>query len=161
MDHPKEVVVKEGDSLWILGEQLNVDWIDLQSYNKLNDDIIYVGEVLKVPQISRRLSSSRPPSHLPSKPNTRVLREKTKPVVVQPGDTAWDIAVNYGLSLEEVEAVNSVIPEIIYPGDVLLLPAHAVKHHPAFLSLKAAKAKIRGVAPNAHFFDVFPPEKGP
>lgn len=161
MDHPREVVVKEGDSLWILGEQLNVDWVELKSHNKLNEDVIHVGEVLKVPGISRPISSSRPPSRLPAKPNTRVLKEKTKPVVVQPGDTAWDIAVSYGLSLEELEAVNSVISDIIHPGDVLLLPEHAVKHHPAFLSLKVAKAKIRGVAPNAHFFDVFPPEKGP
>ena len=160
MDHPKEIVVQGGDTLWTLGRELNVDWAELKSHNRLKDDLIVVGEVLKVPQISRTVGTARSSSQVPLKPSTRVLKKATKPVVVQPGDTAWDIAIRFGLTLEELEDVNATIPAVIYPGDVLQLPEDAVKRHRAFLSLKGVKAKIKGVAPNAHFFDVFPPEKG-
>lgn len=158
---PKEILVEEGDTLWTLGQKLNVDWLELQACNGLKDDLIFTGEVLKVPQISR-IATSKP--HVPRTTHavsaSKALKpKKTKPIVVQPGDTAWDIAIKFGLTLEDLEAVNVSIPDLIYPGDILYLPEDAVKRHRAFSSLKAVKAKIKGVSPNAHFFDVFPPEK--
>eukprot|EP00271_Cylindrocystis_brebissonii_P013393 TRINITY_DN33185_c0_g1_i1.p1 TRINITY_DN33185_c0_g1~~TRINITY_DN33185_c0_g1_i1.p1 ORF type:complete len:355 (-),score=43.63 TRINITY_DN33185_c0_g1_i1:905-1969(-) len=161
--HPKEVVVREGDCLWTLGQKLNVDWTELQTLNHLKDDIIIAGEVLKVPQISRIAaspsSSDRPRASRYHAASKRLVWQKTKAVTVEPGDTAWDIAMRFGLTLEDLEEVNAEIPDIIYPGDVLFLPETAYKLHRAFRNLKTVKAKIKGVAPGANFFDVFPPEK--
>lgn len=158
---PKDIVVVEGDTLWTLGENLNVDWQELQSINKLEDDLIFPGQILRVPQMSR-VAAAREQSQRPhSERITKKLRDiETKTWVVQPGDTAWDIALRFGLTLEDLEAVNEEVPDLIYPEDIILIPADAALRHKAFTNLKTVKAKIKGVSPKAHFFDVFPPEKG-
>ncbi|BBN14129.1 hypothetical protein MPTK1_6g09090 [Marchantia polymorpha subsp. ruderalis] len=86
--------------------------------------------------------------------------QRTKAWVVQPGDTAWEISERFGLTVEQLTRVNKVIPDVLYPGDVLLVPEDAVER-PVGWTFQAAKARIKGIAAhaNAKFFDVFPPPK--
>lgn len=44
--------------------------------------------------------------------------------IVQPGDSAWDLASRYGLTSEEVQAANPDVPDLAYirAGDLLSLP---------------------------------------
>jgi LysM repeat protein len=53
---------------------------------------------------------------------------KTKTIVIKKGDTLWDLAVKYldhGLLWKEIHRLNPYIknPDLIYPGDELVLPA--------------------------------------
>lgn len=42
--------------------------------------------------------------------------------VVEPGDTAWTIAVRYGISLADLVEINGLVtPEWIYPGETLVV----------------------------------------
>ena len=47
-----------------------------------------------------------------------------KEYVVQPGDTIWKIARNFGITVSEILDVNPAIenPELIYPGQSIKLP---------------------------------------
>ncbi|KAG6541624.1 hypothetical protein Mapa_017017 [Marchantia paleacea] len=86
--------------------------------------------------------------------------QRTKAWVVQPGDTAWEVSERFGLTVEQLTRVNKVIPDVLYPGDVLLVPEDAVER-PVGWTFQAARARIKGLAAhaNAKFFDVFPPPK--
>ncbi|KAL2620765.1 hypothetical protein R1flu_000970 [Riccia fluitans] len=85
---------------------------------------------------------------------------RTKEWVVQPGDTAWEISERFGLTLEKLADVNKMIPDVLYPGDVLLVPEDA-RERPVGWTFQATKAKFKGLAsyPSAKFFDVFPPPR--
>ncbi|KAJ7568195.1 hypothetical protein O6H91_01G022700 [Diphasiastrum complanatum] len=144
------VVVEDGDTLWTLSRKLGVEWQELQAANSLKDELIFAGEVLKLPP-HPHLKNPRgaPPS----------WQRRTKPLVVQPGDTAWDISERYGISVEELQEVNSIVLDVLFPGDVLLVPEEAVERPRQIWAFKSVKPRIRGIAgfANANFFDVFPP----
>ena len=42
--------------------------------------------------------------------------------IVQAGDTLWDIAQDYGITVDTLKTANSVIDEIILPGELVYLP---------------------------------------
>jgi LysM repeat protein len=44
--------------------------------------------------------------------------------VVQPGDTLWSISQQVGLSVDALRAANGISGDLIYPGQVLVLPAN-------------------------------------
>jgi len=45
--------------------------------------------------------------------------------VVQLGDTLWDIAIRFGVDVETLKARNGLEGDLIYPGQVLILPGPA------------------------------------
>lgn len=85
-------------------------------------------------------------------------------VVVEPGDCAWEISARFGLSLEQLQDFNAGLtnPDLLYPGDVLLVPHDAVLRPRQLWNLRAVKARLKGIAAhaNAKFFDVFPYPQG-
>lgn len=84
--------------------------------------------------------------------------QRTKAWVVEPGDSAWEVSERFGLTLDELREVNAGIPEVLYPGDVLLVPEDAVLRPRQLWNLRAVQARLKGIAAhaNAKFFDVFP-----
>lgn len=42
--------------------------------------------------------------------------------IVQTGDTLWDIAQDYGITVDTLKTANSAIDEIIKPGELVYLP---------------------------------------
>src|SRR5688500_12259459 len=42
--------------------------------------------------------------------------------IVQAGDTLWDIAQDYGITVDTLKSANSAISEIIKPGELVYLP---------------------------------------
>lgn len=42
--------------------------------------------------------------------------------VVQRGDTLYKIASNHGVSIEDLIAANNLVSNVIYPGQVIILP---------------------------------------
>ncbi|CAI5536183.1 unnamed protein product [Closterium sp. Naga37s-1] len=100
--------------------------------------------------------SSSPYAREPPQPKKEI---KTKSVLVRDGDTAWDISLRFGLTLDELLSLNASIPDPLYPGDELLLPADAVERPRALVALTGVKAKVKGTMRNANFWDVFPPPR--
>lgn len=48
---------------------------------------------------------------------------------VQPGDSLYQIAQRYGISVEELQSANPQVenPSLLYPGQVLIIPAQSTK----------------------------------
>ncbi len=116
-------VVKQGDDLWSIAKNLygsGYNWIDLATANKLqNPNVLNVGSTLKVPDVKTRtvvqnnVATTQP-----------TITEKTYTVVK--GDCLWNIAIRaYGDGYKWVQiakANNLTHPDLIYPGNVFVLP---------------------------------------
>ena len=52
-----------------------------------------------------------------------IIGEASQPFyIVQSGDTLWDIAQDYGITVDTLKTANSAIDEIIKPGELVYLP---------------------------------------
>ncbi|RMG98757.1 MAG: LysM peptidoglycan-binding domain-containing protein [Chloroflexi bacterium] len=106
---PLTHVVQEGESLWSIAARYNLKLADLLWFNNLTEDaILRPGDELMI-----RLAPGQSPPPTPTPILTHVVRA---------GQTLWDIALTYGLSLDELLAYNGLSAEaIIRPGDVLFV----------------------------------------
>ncbi|MEZ4516981.1 MAG: LysM domain-containing protein [Chloroflexota bacterium] len=105
-------IVQPGDTLWGISRQFNtsVDAI-VQANNIPNPNLIYVGQVLEVPDGTGPSPTPVPP---PVNPAT---------YVVQPGDTLSQIAARFGTTVPALVAANNIVnPNLIYVGQVLVIP---------------------------------------
>jgi membrane-bound lytic murein transglycosylase D len=104
-------VVKEGDSLWEIARQFDLDSKELQQLNGLTSNVIHPGERILVAD-SQRVES--------------------EPVVSQPvkaefyyhvrsGDSLWTIANKYNISPDEIKRWNNLRGNLIHPGNRMLL----------------------------------------
>lgn len=104
---PTTHIVQDGQSLWSIAALYNVKMGDIYLFNNLNENsFLQPGDEIKV-----RLA----PGELPPPTPTPVLEH-----VVRSGQTLWDIALTYGLNLDQLLALNGIDQNaIIQPGDLL------------------------------------------
>jgi len=92
--------VREGESLWVIAAYYKTDLATLLWLNGLPQDaVVHPGNEIKV-----RLLPGEEPPPTPTPQLTHI---------VQSGDTAWGIALLYGLSLDELAAFNHMSPDAI------------------------------------------------
>lgn len=106
---PTTHIVREGESLWTIAASYDVKIGDVMWFNNLTENsFLQPGQEIKV-----RLA----PGELPP-PTPTPIREH----IVQAGQTLWEIALTYGLTLEQLLAFNDLDDSaIIKPGDALLI----------------------------------------
>lgn len=102
----RQHVVREGDTLWGIAVQYQVDYQALLAANAIADaDMLYVGQVLTIP---------------PSLP-TPAPGQRTH--VVRFGETLLGIAEEYGVAYEALLEVNAIADaDRLYAGQVLIIP---------------------------------------
>lgn len=95
--------VRWGDTLWALSRRFGTTVAELARLNDIsNPNRIYVGQVLRVPK-----------SDVPERTYT-----------VRRGDTLWGISRRYGTTVKALVELNRIAnPDLIYPGQILRLPA--------------------------------------
>ncbi|PJF22239.1 MAG: hypothetical protein CUN56_07030 [Phototrophicales bacterium] len=100
-------VVQPGDTLQSIAAKYNTSWEAIAARNGIiNPNTIYRGQLLYIP---------RPGSN---------INATVRTYTVKPGDTLRDIALRYNTTVEGlVQANNITSNSIIYPGQVLTLPA--------------------------------------
>ncbi len=121
-----EHTVVKGETLWSIAESSygsGYNWGEIKKANNLTSDDIEVGQKLIIPSDVK-----------PSDPTTTVKSQDTKGVspisgenyVIVKGDCLWDIAVRAygdGFKWTEIAKANSLVnPNLIYPGNTLVLP---------------------------------------
>jgi lysozyme len=109
---PAQCIVSVGDTLSKIAAQYGVSVDGLLHVNpslRSNPDLIYPGQVLNVPSGT---VNSRPVD--------------TNLIKVEAGDTLFGIAVQFGVNLDDLIAVNGISnANLIYPGQLLTLPGRA------------------------------------
>jgi membrane-bound lytic murein transglycosylase D len=108
--------VRAGDTLYDLALRYGVTVTALKQANELSSPRIYPGKVLRIPPAAKERPSSPP-------------QATTGPGMyrVQRGDTLYDIARRFGVSMSELSQINGLSSSRIYPGDVLRIPTSQAK----------------------------------
>ena len=97
-----EYTVKSGDTLWLLALRYGTTVDAIKRLNGLAGDILYIGQVLKIPD------STTAPSYF----------EYT----VKSGDTLWLLARRFGTTVDAIRTLNGLTSDILRIGQVLLIP---------------------------------------
>ena len=98
---PHKVV--KGDTLWELGKQHGVTVDELKKVNNRQNDMIYIGETLTIPDHAG-VQAVSPAIHK-----------------VATGDTLFNIAKQYGVTVEGLKAANHLQNDTIYIGQTLTI----------------------------------------
>ena len=117
-------VVKSGDTLMAIADQLGVPIEELISLNNLADPShLEVDQVLKVPR--RGGTGPTPVPGQPTRQATRTATAGTETYEVQAGDNASDIAARFGVTIQELaDANDTTIDDLrtLFVGQVLTIP---------------------------------------
>ncbi len=112
--------VKSGDVLGIIAQRYRVRVSDIKKWNRLNSNIIRVGQRLDIwvyPGTKAVATTTKKTIN----PVTIDFNGK-KVYTVQPGDTLWDIAKKYeGLNIEKIKELNKLKDSRIIPGQKLII----------------------------------------
>ena len=122
---PTMHTVLDGQSLWSIAVQYNVKLGDILWLNQLPEDaILQPGELVRV-----RLAPDEAPPPTP----TPILYHS-----VRSGQTLWEIAITYGLTLDDLLALNQIDQDkILQLGDLLLVRQVQSQHRcPHYHQLK-------------------------
>ena len=94
--------VKLGDSLWSIANKYNTTVSNLKSLNNLSSDVLQIGQVLNVPSSSVSAGNT---------------------YTVKSGDSLWNIANRYGISVAELKSLNNLSSDVLQIGQVLNVPS--------------------------------------
>ncbi|WP_275658102.1 LysM peptidoglycan-binding domain-containing protein [Trichococcus alkaliphilus] len=114
-------VVQSGDTLYAIAKKYGISLVDLLSLNKLNSNMIYVGDRLVLPdsvvveeEVDEETTTPTTPTETPS---TTTAASYT----VIAGDTLYKIASANSLTISELKSLNTLTSDTIYVGQKLLL----------------------------------------
>lgn len=131
----KTYTVKRGDYLYKIATDYGVTVNQLKEWNNLTSNYIYVGNVLKVqapvsnttpaptptpkPEVKPEPKPTTPSTPAPSTPSGR------KSYSVIRGDYLYNIATDYGVTVNQLKEWNNLSSNYIYVGDKLYVEAPA------------------------------------
>ena len=94
--------VKSGDSLWSIANKYNTTVSNLKSLNNLSSDVLQIGQVLNVPSNSVSMGNT---------------------YTVKSGDSLWNVANRYGISVAELKSLNNLSSDVLQIGQILNVPS--------------------------------------
>ena len=97
----EEYIVEKGDTLYSLSKRFNISIEELKRINNLNNDILSIGQVLKLS-------------------NTDDNEYDT--YIVKKGDSLWAISKEYNIPLNELIKINSLTDLTLQINQELLVP---------------------------------------
>ncbi len=95
--------VMKGDTLYGIAQKLGTTVDELKKLNKLDNNVISIGELLKVPNKTTNLG-------------------ETKIYQVKAGDTLYSIAKKFGISLDKLKEVNKLTNNMLKIEQKLIIP---------------------------------------
>lgn len=109
--------VQRGETLSGIATQYGVSMAVLRQNNTLKNDVVWVGQRLKVPASGSAVTAKAAVS-------AKAKPSKSQPVKhqVKRGDTLSAIAARYGVSMSEIERVNKIKSGNVQLGQTLTIP---------------------------------------
>lgn len=104
--------VQSGDSLWKIAQRFGVSVDDIIRANNLTNNTLQIGQVLQIPTTS----GTTPPSPPTPTPPTTIS------YTVQRGDSLWEIANRYGITVDALKRANNLTSNTLQIGQVLQIP---------------------------------------
>lgn len=110
-----QYTVKSGDSLWKIAQTFRTSVNELKAANRLTTDVVYVGQVLQVPDVQ----TTAPTTQTPAPTQTTVT------YTIQSGDTLSTIAKKFNTTVTRLLELNPTITDVsrIYVGQVIKVTA--------------------------------------
>ena len=96
--------VQKGDTLYGIANKLDTSVDELKKINNLSSNVLSIGQVLKVP--AKEIDTG-----------------ETDVYTVQKGDTLYSIANKYGITLQELKAINNLESDNLSIGQLLKVPS--------------------------------------
>lgn len=133
-----EYKIKEGDCLWTISRKFQLSIQDVAEINGIDEEeILSPGLLIKIPQNQTNTS-------------TNELSTATIVHTVQKGESLWDIAQKYRLSLDCISSANNLgKPDLLYIGQEINIPIEKSENKPEGtpeLSFKTDKSNYKGVS---------------
>ena len=101
-------IVKSGDSLWSIAKKFNISVTQLKNLNNLTSNTLKIGQQLKVSEITQPLKENQ--------------------YVVKSGDNLYDIARNYGVTVDDIKNANNLTTNSLSIGQILTIPISEIKN---------------------------------
>ena len=126
--------VREGDSLWDIALEYDVTVDQLLQLNPEVSKSMLVGQTLIISQVSAPSESSQteapsstleteePEEEQPEEEPEEDASASPRTHTVQDGDSLWDIANQYDVSVEQLQQLNPDISKSMLVGQTLILP---------------------------------------
>lgn len=120
-DHLIEYQVIKGDTLSSIAMKFGTSVLEIKQFNNLTSDLIYVGQILKIPSTIQPVPSETPDENAtnPSEDQEQVRVQQYKVVT---GDTLFKIAERFHVTVDEIKKINHLTSDIIYVGQILQIP---------------------------------------
>ncbi len=90
--------MEKGDSLWLISKKYKIPVTDLIKINNLNNNIITVGQQLKIP------------------------KDTQEKYIVKSGDSLWGISKKYNVSVDDLKKANNLTSNMLSIGKELIIP---------------------------------------
>ena len=120
---PIAYTVVEGDTFYGIADVFGVDAEELATVNGLTlESLIQVGQILVIPTVASEATPTATPAPSPTATPVPTADGPLEYTVVE-GDTLYGIADSFGVSIEDLLAVNGLTEDdLLHPGDVLVIP---------------------------------------
>ncbi len=100
-----EYIVKNGDSLYSIGQRYGFTIQDLIDYNNLDSTLLTIGQIIKIPNNSSNLEQVNYINY-----------------TVKSGDSLYSIGRQYGLSAQQLMDYNNLSNNLLSIGQILKIP---------------------------------------
>lgn len=115
--------VAAGDTLIKIANRYGVSLAELKSWNGISGSLIHPGQVLSVGGSSPSVSA--PPVAAPTHSSSTPTNAGTSEYVIKSGDTLAKIALQVGLNVTQLKALNGLSSDLIFPGQTLKISGTA------------------------------------
>ena len=106
-------IVKSGDSFWKIANEYDVTVDELKKANNLTSNVLSIGQKLVIPLET-------------------VVSDQTY-YTVQSGDSLWNIAKRYGVSVDELKKANNLSSNLLTIGQKLIIPGENFNNHQKYV----------------------------
>ncbi len=117
--------VTTGDSLWKIAQKYKTTIEKIISDNKLASDLVIPGQKLTI-----KIEKKKPGTE-PGNTNDQRNNNFSTTYIVKNGDTLWNLAKKYNISLEKLKKDNKLDSDYLLVGQKLIVPTNHISSLPS------------------------------